>query len=89
MGAGCAQSKDEGEGDGRALARLAACMARGVGLEGLRLGHGEMELGYWRDHGCFVGGTQEGRRAIPAAAEVPYLDGLARRGGDRGGRSQV
>ena len=30
--------KDEGKGDGRVLARLAACVAGGVRLEGLRRG---------------------------------------------------
>lgn len=85
-------SKDEGEGDGRVLARLAACVARGVvGLEGLRRGYGDTVtvLGYWRDHGCFVDGTQESRQAIPAAADGPWLESSARRGRDRGGRSRV
>jgi len=76
--------KDEGERDGRVLARLAAGVAGGAGLEGLWGGQEDAVLGCWGDHGCFVDGAEEGRRAIGAAADTPCLDALARRARDRG-----
>ena len=79
--------KDEGKGDGWVLARLAAYVAGDVGLEGLRRGQDDTVLGCWRDHGYFVDGTQEGRRAICAATDALCLDSLARQGGNRGRRS--
>ena len=79
--------KDEGKRDGRVWARfkLAACVARGGGHEGLRRGQDVTVLGCWRDHGWFVDSTPEGRRIMRAAADVPCLDSLTRRRDWRGG----
>ena len=71
-------SKGEGKGDGWVLERLAACVARGVGLEGLWRGQDDTMLECWHHHGCFVDSTREGRRAMRAAAGAWCLDSLVR-----------
>ena len=77
--------KDEGKEDGRILACFAACVVSRVGIEGLWRGQEDMVMSCWGDHGCFVDGTPEGRRAMCAAAGALCLDSLERRGYWRGG----
>ena len=71
--------ENEGKRDGQVLARLVTYIAMGVALEGLWRRQGNVVLSCWDNHGCFLDSTQEGRRAIRVATDVP------RRGNWRGG----
>ena len=85
--------EDEGERDGRGLTRLAARMARAVGLENLRRRQGHAvvgAVGHWSWRGYFADGAQECGRAVGASegTGTPYLISGGG-GGDGGGRRRV
>ena len=64
-------------------------MTRGVGFENMRRGQDDRVLRHWSDHECFMDSTQEGKRAMCAATDVPCSHSSARRGNSRGGGTSM